>query len=133
MAAKLQVNIAVGAAQLGISERDLNLVDARVNPCKAAFSVLAAAKAFHNTAKPGSLFPQEGLRLCPVRLAARGQATQICLESLRLVVDESQALLLSVPAGAGLAIASSPFSDNPAVRDLVSRLRISTSPDRSVS
>ena len=71
------------------------------------------------------------MRLCPVRLAARGQATLVCLESLRVLVDANQALLLSVPAESDLATAASPFSDNPIVRDLVSRLRISSYPDRS--
>jgi hypothetical protein len=60
-----------------------------------------------------------------VRVLVRSSAILICLEGLRLVIGETRALLLSVPGGSELQQGANPYSDNPSVRDLVSRLRIS--------
>ena len=50
----------------------------------------------------------------------------ISLGALRIVVGLSEAVLLSVPAAGDPPQAALPYSDNPVVRDLISRLRISS-------
>lgn len=73
---------------------------------------------------------QEGFRFCPTKLAVRGQTVLVCLEGLRLIISKQSALILSVPLGSALQEPTPPFSDSPYIRDLVSRLRISSYPDK---
>jgi len=69
---------------------------------------------------------QEGSNPAGARVLVRSSAVLVCLEGLRLVIGPTQALLLSVPSSHLLQQGATPFSDNLHVRDLVSRLRIST-------